>query len=462
VETTLIRNASYLITTARADVIENGAVLIEGNKIKAIGATAELEKDFQGKTVIDAGNKVVMPGLVDSHNHLGNWNMYTLLGMYEKHPLAQPGRLYKIIYPAYTWVPAEAVYDVEMVAYLNLIKTGTTTVSDAFMYPDESARAAIDSGLRVDLSPGMQTNIRYPDSKSPEDDLVRAEAAIQKWHRAANGRINYRVHPAITFTCREWFLKACADLAKKYDVGLSIHAGEAPQATRLAREVWPQGEIRRMYDLGLMGPKSLFFHSCVLEDDELDLYAETGTSVAHCPVSNLKRGVVARVPEMLAKGIDVGLGVDYPNNDLFNVMRITSMIHTILPREPKGISHRTALEMATHGGAKALSLGEETGTLEPGKKADIITLELKGNTRIFPPTAAGLINLIRLNGSGSDVADMIVDGEILMRDRKLTHLDEDAIMERAHYWHGEFIRWYREKEERGEPFVEVLHPDFEA
>jgi 5-methylthioadenosine/S-adenosylhomocysteine deaminase len=451
----LIKNARYLIKDAYTPAIENGAVAIKENRIVEIGTTADLEAKYQAGEVVDAGNKIIMPGLVDSHNHLGNWNMYAILGLYENQPIAQPGRLLKIIYPAYTLVEEEACYDVNMLGYLNAIKTGTTTVSNAYIWPDQLARASIDSGLRVDLAPCLHQTICHPDSNGPEDDLIRTEAMIQKWHGAANGRIQYRIQPEITFFCEEWFFEECAKLAAKYDVGLGTHAAEDTVSTAKAAKIWPGGEIRKMHRLGFMGPKTLFFHSCVLDDYELDLYAETGTSVAHCPVSNLKRGLVARVPEMLAKGIKVGLGNDYPNNDLFNAMRITSLIHTILDRDPKGISERQAFELATQGGANALSIGDQVGSLDPGKKADIIMLDVSTNTRLFPLTAETVVNMIRLNGSGSDVSDVIVDGNFVMRNKKVLTVDEEKVVENARTRQEEFITRYKKMESDNEPLVQT-------
>lgn len=460
-ETTLIKNARYVLIAPGSPILEGGAVLVKGNRIKKVGATSELETEYQVDTIINACDKIVMPGLVDAHNHLGNWNACTAAGLRgEGIPRNLLEALYEVVHPAYTWMPEEAVYDIEMVGYLNMIKTGTTTVSDAFMFPDESGRAAVDSGLRVDLCPHLVTSWRSPDSEGPERDLRRTEDAIQKWHGAANGRITYRVHPSNIYMCRDWFLKECVALAKKCDVGISVHAAENQIVVELARAVNPKGDIERAHELGLMGPKSIFFHSCILDDDELALYAETGTSVAHCPVTNLRRGAVARVPEMLALGINVGLGVDLPNNDLFNVIRMTSRIHTVLPREPRGLPVWAPLEMATIGGARALNLEADIGTLEPGKKADIITLDLNRNTRLFPLTPQTVVNVIIDNGCGADVADLIVDGKILMRDRKLLHLDEEVILARAERWHREFICWYLDKLAKGEPLVERLHPDF--
>lgn len=457
-KTLLIKNARYLIASP-FEVLQDGAVYAEGNRITEVGPTASLGyKDAD--VVIDARDKIVMPGLVDAHTHIGEAHMFALFG-YLKAPLTGiADALERVVWPAYVWMSEESTYDMEMFGFLNLIKHGTTTCCDAFMFPDAAGRAAVDSGLRVETAPTLITSIRLPDADNPEDYLRKTEQAIKKWHGAADGRITYRVHPSATYNCHEWFLKECVKIAKKFDIGFATHIAESVDEKQRADKVWPQGEIKRAYDLGLMGPKSLFFHSCVLNEKEIALYKETDTKVAHCPLTNSILGNVAWVPKMLAEGVTVGLGTDMPTNDLFNVMRIVSEIHNIVPREPRGLAPWHPFEMATIGGAKALNLEKDIGTLEPGKKADIITLDLKGNTRLFPLTTQFLLTLLTINGSGNDVADVIVDGRVLMRDRRLLHLDEGKIIARAYQWTEKFIKYYEEKVAKGERLIESVHPEF--
>jgi 5-methylthioadenosine/S-adenosylhomocysteine deaminase len=460
--TILIKNARYLIASLPFNILEDGAVYIEGNRILDVGNSADLTQRYTADTVIDARDKIVMPGLVDAHNHVGECHMFTLFGFLDSPLTGIADALDRIVWPAWCWIPQEAAYDLEMAGLLNLLKCGTTTVQDCYMWPDEAGRAAVDSGLRVENSPTLVTSLRLRDSRGPEDDLQRTEDAIRRWHGAADGRITYRIHPSATYNCHEWFLRECVALADRYDVGIATHLAESEDESRRARAVWPQGEVRRAYDLGLMGSKSLFFHSCILNDEEIALYAKTGSSAAHCPPTNSMLGNVARVPKMLAEGVNVGLGTDMPTHDMFNVMRSVSQQHNIMPREPRGLMPWAPLEMATVGGARALNLQADIGTLEPGKKADIITLDLANNTRLFPLTAQVLITFITVNGVSSDVADVIVDGNLLMRDRQVLHLDEQAILERALRWTGEFLRYYQDRVERGEPLIEHIHDEFQA
>ncbi|HML21942.1 MAG TPA: amidohydrolase family protein [Aggregatilinea sp.] len=461
-KTMLIKNARFIVQSLPFNILENGAIYIEDSHIQAVGPTADLAHyEPMADVVIDASDKLVMPGLVDAHNHVGECHMFTLFGFLAS-PLTGIGdALDRVVWPAWCWIPEEAAYDLEMLGFMHLLKSGTTTVQDCFMWPDEAGRAAVDSGLRVENSPTLVTSLRLKDSKGPEDDLARTEAAIQKWHGAANGRVTYRVHASATYNCHEWFLKECAALANRYDVGFATHLAESVDESKRARSVWPEGEVRRAYDLGLMGPKSLFFHSCVLNDEEMALYAETGSSAAHCPPTNSMLGNVAYVPKMMAMGVNVGLGTDMPTHDMFKAMLSVSQQHAIMPREMRGLMPWTPLEMATVNGARALNLQDEIGTLEPGKKADIITIDLSRNTRLFPLIPQVLSTFITVNGTGADVADVIVDGDLLMRDQQLVHLDEQAIMARAQGWADEFLAYYMDMVERGEPLIPYIHDEFQ-
>ncbi len=458
----LIKNARYLILTAER-IIEQGALYIESQRVAKVGHTTDLrDQEAQSDIVLDAGNKIVMPGLIDAHNHIGESHMFPVMGLLRE-PLRGIGdALERFVWPAYVWTPEEAVYDLELFGFLNLIKHGTTSTSDAFMYPDECGRAAVDSGLRVELAPTLITSIRLPDSNGPEDDLQRTARAIQSWHGAADGRITYRVHPSATYNCHAWFLEACAALAKQYDVGLATHIAESNDEVERALQVWPEGLVRRAQALGLTGPKSLFFHSCVLNDDEVAIYAETGSSSAHCPLTNSRKGVVSPVPRMYERGVNVGLGTDLPNQDMFNVLHLVKEIHPVKAGSHHGLSPHTIFDMATRGGARALNLQGEVGTLEPGMKADVITLDLARNTRLFPLIPEVLIYELVFRASGCDVSDVIVDGELLMQDRKLLHLDEERIIQRAQQWTDRYLADYFAKVDRGEKLVVWQHPEFQA
>mgnify|MGYP000227444242 CR=1 FL=1 len=451
----ILEHARLLLPDAYQRPIADGAIAIQNGKIVDYGTSEQINSQYQAPQRLDMTGKLLMPGLVDCHNHLGNWNMYAITGLLSEPVIKQPDRLLKVIYPAYTLIDEVDSYDVNMMGYLNAIKTGTTTVANSYIWTDEVARAAVDSGLRVDLAPCIHQSIGYPDSKSIEDDLVQAESMIQKWHGAAEGRIRYRLQPETSYQCEEWVFEACARLAAQYHVGLATHIAEDQNATAKAARIWPEGELRKLYQTGFIGPNTLLYHGSLLRGSDLELLASSGAAIAHCPISNLKRGAVAAVPEMLRLGVRVGLGVDYPNNDLFNVMRIASLIHTILPEDHKGLSEKESLFLATQGGADALGIGDEVGSIAVGKKADLITLDTHNNTRLFPIWEETAVNMIRLNGAGQDVSDVIVDGKILMRNKEVLVCNETEVVRRGLEQQKKFRERYLRYQAEGKPFVPI-------
>lgn len=455
---TLVKGARYLVSSTPFGILENASMVIEDDRIAAVGPAADLDALGPFDEIVDAAGKIVMPGLVDAHNHVGEAHMFVGFGFLQEPLRGIADALEKVVWPAFVWMDEEKTYDMEMFGLLNLLKSGTTTVSDAFMFPDASARAAIDSGLRVEVSPTLITSLELPDQLDPETTLRNTEEAIRKWHGAADGRITYRVHASATYNCHEWFLRECMALAKKYDVGFCTHVAESVDEKEKANARWPQGEIRRLYDMGLMGPKSLFFHCCVLDEEEIALFAKTDTKVAHNPLTNCMLGNCAWVPKLLMEGVTVGLGTDMPIATMFNVMRCVSQIHSVMPRDPRGLMPWTPLELATAGSARALNMEDSIGTLEPGKKADWISLDLRGNTRLFPLTPAVLTTIVTAGASGCDLCDVMVDGKMLMQERTVLGLDQAAIIEKAARITEEYVADFAGKAESTR--IRTLHEEF--
>jgi 5-methylthioadenosine/S-adenosylhomocysteine deaminase len=243
---------------------------------------------------------------------------------------------------------------------------------------------------------------------------------------------------------------------------LSSHVAESPEEVEKCNKIWPQGYMNHLIDLELMGPNTLFYHSVALSDEDITMYAKTGTKAAHCPITNAHVGNCARVPEMLRAGVTVGLGTDSPHCDMFNVMRLVGVIHNIKPRPKEYLTAEQVFEMATIGGAKANQLEDQIGTLEVGKKADIITLDLSNNTRLFPLTKEILIQFLVENGSGTDVDNVIIDGNILMENRKPKHLDEEAILRNAQKVTDDLVEWYVDARKKGKDMIQWIHPEYTA
>lgn len=463
-ETILIKDASFVICDEKK-VIEDGAVYVEDNKIADVGKSDELKKKYKADIIIDASKKAVMPGLIDCHCHVGQvhnrgmiwWAATTKTGAMR--PKDKFDVLDKWIWPGYYFHTSETTYDVELAGLIEMIKSGTTTHLDCHIFPDSMAKAGIKSGLRKVLCPQVQTRWKLADAESPEDYLKLTDRIIREYNGAENGRIRVKVHPHWVFDLETEYHVKCAEIAKKYDVGIGIHMAEDLTELEIAKERVGKGPVEYLYDIGVLGPKTIGFHCVWLNDKEIKLFKETGTSVAHCPRSNMYAGFgVARALEYLEQGIAVGLGTDSPQLgyalDLFDEMKV-SYLHNVAqaaPDERTMAKFRPAIRilpekifaMATRGGAKALNLEKEVGILEKGKKADMIIVDLK-HPKFYPPSKQNIIVSMTMTANGSDVDTTIVDGKILMENRNVKALDEATILEKAKVVADEYYRVGPEK-----------------
>ncbi|MFB0537069.1 MAG: amidohydrolase family protein [Anaerolineae bacterium] len=469
----LFRNCRYLISrpTPFGGILENGAIYIEGPIIKAVGPSPEIEAQYgnqQGLEIIDAHDKIVMPGLVDCHNHVGEAQMFLIFGWLETPLTGIIDTAIRVLWPAYSWLTEESSYDLALLGLANMLKHGTTTYADAFPFPHAVYRAAEYSGMRAVMHVQMITSVHLPDVKGANvhqvenEYLNQTKEVIQSYHNAHDGRIQVAVHPSATYNCTQRMLAKGMELAEQYDVQFATHVAEAPDEKELADATWaPEGgQIQHLHDIGLMRPRSLFFHGAVLNEPEIDMYAETGTAVAHCPPTNSILGNCAYLPYMLKAGVKVGLGTDVPTHNLFDVMLSVSQQHSIMPRQWRGLAPWTPFELATVGSARALRLEDKIGTLEPGKRADLVTIDLTHNTSLFPLSVGVLLTFIAFNGPGTEVADAMVDGKFLRRDGQFTIFDEEAVMARAQDWCNEFTEYYMWKKSTGEPMFTRLHEEF--
>ena len=472
----LFRNCRYLITqpTPFGGIIEDGGLYIEGTTIKAVGPSDEIEAqhgDQPDVEVVDASHKIVMPGLIDAHNHVGEAQMFLIFGWLETPLTGIVDTATRVLWPAYNWFTEESVYDLTMLGLLNLIKHGTTTVANAFTFPDAVYRASVAAGIRSAIHVQMITSVKLAEARdgeakpylSEEEYLALTEEAIQKYHDTEDGRIRIGVHPSATYNSTQSMLTQGMALAEKYDVQFCTHVAEAPDEKRRADETWADegGQIQHLRNSGLMTPRTLFYHGAALNEQEIDRVAETSTAIAHCPPTNSILGNCAYVPYMLKQGVKVGLGTDVPTHNLFNAMLSVSQQHAIMPRELRGLPPWTPFELATTGSARALRWEDQIGTLEPGKRADVVTIDLRHNTSLFPLNPGVLLLFLAFNGPGTEVSDALVNGQFLRRDGEFTTLDEIAIIERAQYWCDKFTADYTQAKAEGDPMFERVHEEYQ-
>lgn len=463
----LFRNCRFLISrpTPFGGILENGAVYVEGPIIKAVGPSAEIEQQYgsePGLEIVDARDKIVMPGLVDCHNHIGEAHMFLIFGWLTSPLTGIVDTAIRVLWPAYNWLTDESVYDLTLYGLVNLLKHGTTTYANAFPFPDAVYRAAAYAKMRTVIHVQMITSVNLPDARDEQEYLAMTERVIRDYHNTEDGLIQIGVHPSATYNCTQNMLIKGMELAEKYDVQYATHVAEAPDEKERADATWADegGQIQHLRNIGLMKPRTLFFHGAVLNEREIDTVAETGVAIAHCPATNSILGNCAYLPYMLQAGVKVGLGTDLPTHNLFNVMLSVSQQHNIMPRPLRGLPPWTPFELATVGSARALRLEDKIGTLEVGKRADIVTIDLRHNTSLLPVNVGSLLTFIAVNGPGTEVADAMVDGRFLRRDGQFTIFDEERIIARAMEWCDKFaVDWFK-FQESGKPMFNRVHEEY--
>jgi len=418
----VIRNAMVLALDDADTYLEHGAIVIDDDRISWVGPDAAASTEG-ADTVIDATDKILMPGLTDLHFH-------TAIGKgYNDHlPLWE--YLDECWYPMIRALDYDAAYWAAMASYTEAIKSGCTTVNDMYRKLDALADAADEVGIRAVLSNDIA------DDEFDLDTLADTVAAHRRDHGRANDRI--RVWMGI-----EWLPLASPELlrdvramADEYGIGIHVHLNESMSEVENSLQRFGRRPTELAYEVGLLGPDVVAAHCVHLSDDEIRMMAETGTSISHNPSSNAKLGNgIARVPEMLAAGINVGIGHDAVecNNsgDLFETMKYASLFHRAARQDASLMPAELVLRMATRNGAKALGTG--AGRIAVGAKADVILVET--NSVEFTPmlrdTPVHMSSHLVFAANGSSVDTTIVDGKVLMRGRELLTVDEPTVVREA-------------------------------
>src|SRR5450759_626274 len=419
------RRPVSLVVVGRTVITENpahqmlspGAVAISGTDIVDVGTPEAIAAKYQAGETIDAGDQIVLPGLINTHTHAP---MVMYRGLADD--LALMDWLQKYIFPAEAkTVSPEFVRTGTRLAALEMIESGTTTFADMYYFEEEIAKATIEAGLRGVLG---ETIIQFPvaDAKTPAEGLARAERFIKEFKD--NGLIVPAVAPHALYTNDKTTLVAAAELGRRYGVPILIHFAETEDEVRIAREQYKMTPAAYLESIGFWGPKTLAAHGIWVTDDDIAILKRRGVGVAHNPESNMKLASgAAPVTKYLAAGAALGLGTDgaASNNDLdmFGAMRQASFLAKHATHDPTAVPAQTALDMATIGGARAMHMERLIGSLEPGKRADLITVSMRAarQTPMYNPVSH-LVYVTR----GDDVRTTIVNGKILMRELSLIHI----------------------------------------
>ena len=421
-----LRDAAIFTVDPHNRVIPRGTLIVQDGRISAVGPSDELIIP-PGVPVIDASGHALLPGLIDAHSHSS-----LMRGVTENMQLMDWLPWYQLEHRALT---EEYAFHSARLCYLEALKSGTTCVMDMYRFMDRCADAAGEVGLRVNLAPHVA------DAPGKDFFATRAEnrALIHSHHDAQNGRIQVWMGLEHLFYCTADAYREALECQAEYGVGIHTHASEQKEEDDAVKAEFGRRSIAQLDHYGILGERTLLAHCVWLTDEEIKRVADTGTSIAHCPISNAKLASgVARVPEMLAAGITVGLGTDGPvcNNSLslFEEMKFASLIQKATRLDATVLPADQILRMATINGARALGLGDRIGSLEVGKQADLLLLDL-AQPNLTPTeinNAGGnlLWNLV-FAADARNVAAVWVDGRQLIDNGRATRVSEQTVISEA-------------------------------
>ncbi len=439
----LIRGGTVVTMNAKREVLPSADILIDGRRIASVSGAEEVPAAGRGHDgvhmhdvdmVIDATGKIVLPGFVQAHVHL----CQTLFrGLADDLELLDWLRLR--IWPLEGAHDEESVYWSAMLGIAELVRGGTTSIIDMeTVHHTESAFWAIDeSGVRAACGKAMMdygSGVPSTLMESARDSLRESEALAGRWHMHDDGRLRYAFAPRFVVSCTDELLTRVRDMARAMGVLVHTHASENRGEVELVLRDRGMRNVVCLRELGLVGPDLVLAHCIWVDEEEMGILRDSGTKVVHCPSSNLKLASgMAKVPEMLEMGVCVSLGADGApcnnNLDAFWEMRLAALVGKVR-LGPTAMPARTALEMATLGGAKAMGLEDEIGSIEPGMRADIIVLDLE-KPHAAPTEEVDAISRIVYEASTGDVDTTIVDGRVLMHRRKLLTIDEQEVIREA-------------------------------
>jgi 5-methylthioadenosine/S-adenosylhomocysteine deaminase len=424
----LLTNAIVLTMDDSMTMYEPGAVAIQGERILALGEAAELAKTIVAKEVIDCQSKILMPGLVNAHTHVP---MTLLRGLADD--LRLDVWLMGYMMPVEReFVSPDFVRLGTSLACVEMIRSGVTCFADMYYFEDHVAQAAAAAGMRGVCA---QTVMKFPtpDAGFFEESLAAARDYIARWK--GHPLVVPSVAPHAPYTCTEEILRATAALAAEFDVPLHTHLAETALEVENARAQYGMPVIPYVKKNALFEAKVLAAHCVHIDEGEIKTLLHNKAGVAHNPSSNMKLSSgIAPVTKMLDAGLNVGIGTDGPasNNDLdmFEEVRLASFLAKVSSNDPTALPAPTALAMATRLGARALHLGDVTGTLEAGKRADLILVDINRlhNAPRFRRDPNGVYAQLVYASKAGDVTDVMVNGAWLMREQRLLTLDEAELM----------------------------------
>ena len=411
----VIKNGTIVTMDPRNRVCEGGFIGVTGDTISAVGTDGSSPPE--GKKVIDARGGFILPGLINGHTHAA---MTLFRGLADDLPLME--WLNNYIFPVESRMDEDFVYIASLLACAEMTMSGTTTFCDMYLFENEVARAAQDAGMRCIVGEVLY-DFESPNYGSVDKGLAYTEELIRRW--SGNPLVSIAVEPHSLFTCSPELLEACRDLSRRYGVPLITHVAETLTEIKEIREKYGKTPLAHLDSLDMLGPHLIADHCVHLDQQDMELLQDNHVKVIHNPESNMKLASgVAPVPDMIGRGITVGLGTDgcasNNNLDLFTEMDTAAKLHKVHCMDATVMDAVTVFRMATIEGARALGLDQEIGSLEVGKKADIIILDTHKPhlTPLFNP-----FSHIVYAARGADVSHTIINGRITMENRQLLTIE---------------------------------------
>lgn len=412
----VIRDTSVMTVDKENRIIENTNVYIRGNKIIHIGSEYD---GFEGDIVINGKNKLLMPGLINAHTHLG---MSLFRNYADDLPLFD--WLSKKIWPLEAKLNKQDIYWGSLLSMAEMIETGTTSFCDMYFLMDEVARGMEESGIRGVLTRGIIEDKNDPDSK-----LNDSISLYKRYDNGLDGRIKVMLAPHGVYTNSPEYLMRISDLAKELNTGIHIHLSETKQEVEDCYRQFGRSPVKHSYELGLFENHTLAAHCVHLSDEDIEILLDNNVYPVNNPGSNLKLASgFAPIDKMIKKGIKVALGTDGAssnnNLNLFKEMNLAALINKAVNLDALSVSANDAIRMATINGAYALNWVDEIGSIEVGKKADLILIDLNG-INYYP--RHNLESQIAYSSNGKDVHTVIIDGKIVYKDKEFTTIDIEKV-----------------------------------
>ena len=423
-------SGGYIVTmNAQEDIIENGWILMEKDRIVGIGSGTPPEP--KGDTEkIDGSGKVVLPGIVNVHTHVCG-SLFKALTEDTK------DSFYSLAFPMERFLTPETTYILSMLGCIESVKFGSTCINDLYHHMRHTAKAVEEIGLRGVLAQkvyevnlcNLQYNDYAMDPAQGERKLEENVRLIEEYHHKGNGRITCRFGPHATDTVSIKLAQKISDLAEQFGVGIHIHAAQKEREVRQVGRAYNLTPAEYLKESGLAGSKLIAAHCLLLKESDIEIMKNSGTNIAHCPQIVLKRGNFPPIKAFYENNLNIALGTDWVSMNPWDNMRFAIAGARVKGCDEDCINAKKAFRMATIGAAKVIGMENSIGSLEVGKKADLLIMNV--HHAHLQPIFDNLMATIVYNANGNEIETVIIDGQTVVKDGRMATVDEEAVLVEA-------------------------------